>query len=630
MRGHLTVASGIMSTRHFEFGFRPRRSRRQRLDERNQPIGDAWQDSRSTRTAHTLAPWRWVTFSLWHFLTFSLWHLLTFSLWHLLTLIGQDAQPNHTAHPRDGAGSRTGGARRKSAWVGLLLIVLLAGCSAQRAHDRVLSAQLGEILNRHADTGAWVAARVINLDTGREVYAENIDTPVMPASNMKLVTAAVGLDMFGPQHRFATHLAFDGQDLWLTGTGDPAVGDAKIARQYDQTPLTVFDAWADALLARGITHIPGDLRYYAGALDHNIVHPSWGHDDLTHWYAAPVTGLNFNDNCVDITVYPTADGEPAGYEVMPPVAGLTVVNECVSGKDEPPTIARLAHADVVVLGGGCTKRRALKSKPMTDPAAFFADALRTHLASRGIDIAGDPVAAPKPLLVPLKSYRSIPAQRDSLPHGLRPAEQPSKHNPWSVVHHSAMTDVLWRICMSSQNLFAEALCKLSGQAWEKQQGRQSPGSWTAGEAAAKAFFARNDIDASQFVGADGSGLSRENRVTARLVSDLLVTMHDHDHAEAYRACLARPGGEGTLRGRMKELHDHVFAKTGYIRGVRALSGYVHAQDDRWYVFSFIYNGIPGSVKPFNKLQDEACRLLYHGFDPSRDGKGTENESEPRR
>jgi len=129
----------------------------------------------------------------------------------------------------------------------------------------------------------------------------------------------------------------------------------------------------------------------------------------------------------------------------------------------------------------------------------------------------------------------------------------------------------------------------------------------------KAFFDEQGISREGLVVADGSGLSRGNRVTARIITDLLLAMNRHEQAGVYRANLAEPGGIGTLRSRMKDLKGHVFAKTGYIRGVRALSGYVHANDGRWYCFSFIYNDIPGSVKPFERMQDQACRILVEGW-----------------
>ena len=152
-----------------------------------------------------------------------------------------------------------------------------------------------------------MTARVVELPSGRELYARDVDVPYTPASNMKVPVSAAGLDMFGGDHVFMTYLAIDGDDLWVIGTGDPGIGDPRLARARGELPTAVFDAWADALVDRGVTHIPGNLYYFEGLLDDELTHPTWG-DDVLHWYGAPVTGLNFNDNCVDFTIHPQGGG----------------------------------------------------------------------------------------------------------------------------------------------------------------------------------------------------------------------------------------------------------------------------------------------------------------------------------
>jgi D-alanyl-D-alanine carboxypeptidase/D-alanyl-D-alanine-endopeptidase (penicillin-binding protein 4) len=472
--------------------------------------------------------------------------------------------------------------RRAYGALGLALL-LLGGCVAP---ERRLAGRLDEILTRLDDTGAIVAARVIELPERRELYARDADAPFTPASNMKVPVGAALLDTFGLEHTFKTYLAVDGDDLWIIGTGDPALGDPRIAQRNGTTATGVFDAWARALRERGITRIAGDLVYYDGALETQWLHPTWG-DSVLHWYGAAVSGLNFNDNCVDITVEPAEPGRPARYEVMPPVRDVTVINECVTDPNHAPTIDKLPGGNIYRLGGTCAKREALKSKPVENPGAFTADALRTHLAGLGISIAGATRPAPEPL------GGTIPP----------PAERVV------AVHETALRDVLGRINTNSQNMFADAACKLAGQAWAARQGRRVPGSWADGSAAVHAFLKRNGVDERALVVADGSGLSVDNRVTARLLTELFAVMHKRPDGTAFVDSLAKGGVNGTLEKRFAGCEGHVFAKTGMIGGVRALSGYVRTRRDQWLAFSIIYNRIPGSVQPYEALQDEAVKLL---------------------
>ena len=463
----------------------------------------------------------------------------------------------------------------------------LAGCSAQRGTDARLVRRLDAILNRHADSGARVSARVIDLGTRRVLYQTNIDVPRMPASNMKLLTVATALDVLGADDSLKTYLAVDGDDLWLIGTGDPAVADARIARTRNRAPLAFLDDWTRALRDRGITRIKGDLVYYDGAFESLRIHPSWEHDDLVHWYAAPVSGLNLNDNCIDVTVTPTSPGQPVDFAVTPPTHTVVVINNCVTGDGGTPSIDRIPFSDVYVIGGRCAKRRSLKSKPVGDPGYFFADVLRAHLLKNGITIDG--------------RIRSSPVALGGV--------DPPPADTIVAVYETPLSDILWRILQNSQNLFAECLGKRAGQVFDAAHGERRPGSWAGADRAIRGFLSRCGIDHRGLVVADCSGLSRDNRVTVRLVTDLLAVMFDHPAGAALREHMARPGGNGTLRKRMKDIREHVYAKTGYIRGVRALSGYVHTDGDRWLCFSIIYNNIPGSVQPFNKLQDEVCRVL---------------------
>lgn len=458
--------------------------------------------------------------------------------------------------------------------------------------DPALTGRLHAALHKLDKTGAIVSARVIDLGTGHELFAERIDEPFTPASNMKLPVSAAALDRFGPDHQLKTYLALDGDDLWLIGTGDPSVGDGKLTAGRKEKPTTVLDQWADALKSRGVTRVKGNLYFYDGAFEDLRVHPTWSRGYLTDWYAAPVSGLNFNDNCVDVTLRPAAGaaaGQPAQFDLTPPADKVVkVVNQATTGPGREPTIDRDAKADVFTVKGSVAGKKELESRCVTDPGLFFADALRTNLAAHGIAVDGETKRADKPL----GGHLEPPADKVV------------------ATYSTPLTDVLWRINKSSQNLFAEAMCKYQGRAYAIENGQpDARGSWENGSAAVKAFLRRQGIDDSKYVILDGSGLSKGDRVTTRGHSDLLAAMFKHKYADAFRNSLAAAGKDGTIGKRMPDLAGKVFAKTGYIGGVRALSGYAQTRQGKWLAFSIIYNKIPGPVKPYEELQDEAVRAL---------------------
>ncbi len=459
---------------------------------------------------------------------------------------------------------------------------------ASAGYDSVLAGRLDATLNKLAGTGAVCAANVVELseDGGRVLYVKDGDRPVVPASNMKILVSATALDRLGSDHDFETFLVADGDDLWIVGSGDPGTGDPRLAKHAGGNPLTMFDEWADALAVRGIQDVAGDLIYYDGALEDKWVHPTWRGSSL-HWYGAPVSGLNFNDNCVDITVLPAEAGQLVRYEVMPPVSEITIHNHCITGDGGSPTVEKSPEGNIYNIEGACRRRTDLKSKPVDNPGRFFADALKTHLEMRRIKIRG------------------------GIRHGdhLPDFRSPQHGENVIAVHRTAMIDVLSRVNTNSQNLFAECLCKISGKDYDARRGTDVPGSWKSGELAIRLFLRKNGIDDGQLVVADGSGLSHSNRVTARMLTDVLVAMHKHADGAVFRKSMAQPGHGGSLGGRLADLEGRVFVKTGFIGGVRALCGYVKTADNKWVAFCFIYNEIKGNVRPFERLQDEACRVL---------------------
>ena len=505
---------------------------------------------------------------------------------------------------------------------------------APPAVDDLMGVPLGEaldlVLGARAATGATYVARVVDLSTGRELYAHDADAPATPASNLKLLVTSTALGTWGAAHTFDTHFALIGDDLVVIGTGDPAFGDPTLAEQSGGHPTDPFDAVADALTARGVTAVRGDVVYYQNAFDAQRVHPSWDKDDLVEWYAAPVSGLAMNDNCIDVTVYPTKAGEAVRSETVPPIENYELVNAMVTaggdnsgpakgvppagpatapaadGKsaeaaDAAPEITKAPGRMLYTLTGTLKERDELQSKPVDDPGAFLADALRTRLAERGITVAG--------------TLR----EATTAPEGVDPATLAVAGDALVHTHRSKMPDVLRRVNTNSQNLFAEMLCKGLGRAklvGEGEAGESARGSWPAGEAAVKQYLGSKGVDVSALRVADGSGLSHDNKVTARAITDILLLMDASPDADTWRQSLTVAGKSGTIGKRMKDLEGKVLGKTGYIRGVRALSGYVLRDDGHPLAFSVIYNHIPGTVSPYEALQDDACRVLFrHDLPP---------------
>jgi len=469
-----------------------------------------------------------------------------------------------------------------------------------------LRARIDALLGPAAKQKVSIAARVVALPQGEVLYSFRADEPMKPASNMKLLTSAASLDRLGASFAFETVLARWGDDLVVIGGGDPATGDPRLAARAGEDRLALFDRWTEMLAAAGLTEVRGSLVLDASLFDDRLVHPSWPEDQLQQWYAAPVAGLNINDNCIDVTVRPGAGaGQPAEFAVWPPNGWVRIENRTVTGGRGFPTIGRLGRSPRYLLSGSCGRSGALQSVAVPDPVELFADSLRTRLRSRGISVRGPTVR------------RRVADARGGVP------------SDCTVLHRARtpLTVVLGRCNQNSQNLFAECLFKRLGLAEslaDPRPGLDRPqGSWPAGQRAVRRFLSSLGLEDERTVIDDGSGLSHENRLSARVLTEVLGHMFGRSDREVFVASLTTPGGEGTFGKRLYELEGRLFVKTGTIRGVNALSGYVRSAEGGWLCFSLLINDIPGSSAAHRQLQDAFCRLLAGSWRPQ-----TEPPSEP--
>ncbi len=167
--------------------------------------------------------------------------------------------------------------------------------------DRQLAASVKVVTENVGSSPADPTCFAASLD-GRTVIADAADQPVMPASNMKLITAAVALDVLGPDFTFAT--TANGQlsgdtvegDLILVGGGDPLLANAGYVprRKYPtvESPTSI-EALADQVAAR-VRHVTGGIIGDESHFDSERYAPGWRPEDQGG-QAGPLSALMLND-----------------------------------------------------------------------------------------------------------------------------------------------------------------------------------------------------------------------------------------------------------------------------------------------------------------------------------------------
>jgi D-alanyl-D-alanine carboxypeptidase/D-alanyl-D-alanine-endopeptidase (penicillin-binding protein 4) len=448
-------------------------------------------------------------------------------------------------------------------------------------------------IRKLSSAGVAVGFYAADLASGGVIYEYRADRQLVPASNVKVAVTAAALDILGPRFEFETTLALLGDDLLVVGGGDPATGDPRICTARGEDIVAVFARWAAALKARGFVRGRGDLLIDDGVLDSERVHEGWPDQEHARWYRAPVGGLNFNDNCVEVEVWPgTQVGSPAGFRLIPDVPHFQVKNKCVTGNSNRPVVWRAPDEDRLVLSGRCSRRGRLQAAAVFDPGMLFGWACKSELARQGVEIAG--------------TVRRVRARRKD---GALPSEATVV-----AVERTGLPTVINRCNKRSQNLFAECLLKKLGL---KMKGR---GSWPAGCAAVEDFLKRIGVPENGYTISDGSGLSRDNRLSARALARVLSWARRHRHGDVFMDSLPIAGIDGSLRKRFNDaaVRGKVRAKTGSLSGVKALSGYVDSPQGQ-VVFSMLTNDVGKHGGLVRDAQERICRALVGAGSSSRTG-----------
>lgn len=471
------------------------------------------------------------------------------------------------------------------AWFGMIGPSLAFAADPGEEALAILQSRLESLLTSHGQPKVQLGARVVELSSGRVLYDHNGDQPLIPASNMKLIVMAAAVDRLGADYRVQTTLAARSKDLVVIGGGDPTIGDAEICARRKEPITALFHQWAAKLEAAGVREIAGNIVIDDFVFDQRFVHPNWPADQYQRHYEASVGGLNFAGNCVNVRVAPTKPGQRAKASLAPGNTVVKLANKTVTGSRDAASVNRARDSDTIVVSGSVAKEGLLGPITIRDPGLYFGSVFKTVLASKGIRVRG-----------------SVARQKVRMPDG-----QPPREYRIIAMHEAPLAAALARAGKDSHGMTAEALFKLLGAATGEA------GSWKTGKAAVEAFLRKAGVSQQEALIDDGSGLSRGNRLSAGAMTRVLQCMFaDPDKFQAVRDSLARAGIDGTLKKRMRDpaIKGRVFAKTGYINGVRTLAGYVQTSSGQWLAFAIYYNNA-AKTRPLTQIQDQACELLVN-------------------
>jgi serine-type D-Ala-D-Ala carboxypeptidase/endopeptidase (penicillin-binding protein 4) len=461
-----------------------------------------------------------------------------------------------------------------------------------------------------ARTAFW-GIQIVDLATGKTLYELNPDHYFVPASNAKLFSTALSLARLGADFTFQTRvLAQTPPDetgrirgwLRLAGGGDPNLSARAVPYRMGPVtgnPLAAIEDLAGQLVARGVRRVDGDI---IGDDTWYVWQPyaaGWAVEDPQSDDGPPVSALTLADNVLTLSVRPGANiGDAAALSLLPAIEFYRIENRVrtvAAGGERQIHFQRIPGSRDAQLWGAIPLRDRGQDLLLgvEDPAQFAALALRTALERRGVAVGGSAVSEH---LYPGGLAGLDQAPEPAPPAGIELARRVS----------APLLEDLRITAKVSQNLHAELALRAVGRA------RRNVGSFEAGMAEMKTFLAEAGIDPAGYNLTDGSGLSRLDLVTPSTVLKLLRYMYGSPAREKWISILPVAAQDGSLSSRFgaTPAAGRVYAKTGTLSHVSALSGYVQRPDATWVAFSLLVNNYGGrSAAEVRGVMDRICNLI---------------------
>jgi serine-type D-Ala-D-Ala carboxypeptidase/endopeptidase (penicillin-binding protein 4) len=462
--------------------------------------------------------------------------------------------------------------------LGMPLIALPTFAQVSPTSQSQCASQLGFAIDKiigqpSVNTARWgILIQALN-NPSSDLYNRNADQLLMPASNAKLLTTAAALTRLTPQFRKQTPFLASGQapslnTLRIVGQGDPTLNDAKL------------EQIAQLLQSKGIRSIGtliGDDSVFQGPL----INSTWTWDDVQGGDGLPINSLMLNGNVMVLQLFPQRVGEPLGlkWRAQTPLATITIQNRSttVNGAVQKlPEVNQQENQLEIVgqLSSGSGPENV--DVPVPNPGLAFIERFQRMLATRNIQVRQ------------LSLVNTPIAQ--------------AQEWPIAALNFPSLVTLIAEGNRNSNNLYAEVLLKLMGS----QTPSLGKSYAESGLSALQRTLTQMGVDSKGYRLLDGSGLSRQNLSSAKAMVQTLQAIAQSPHRTIFRSSLPVAGRSGTLSERFinTEVQGRLFAKTGTLKGVAALSGYLESPSGSTIVLSILANHPTQSHSVLRRVVDQ--------------------------
>jgi len=423
--------------------------------------------------------------------------------------------------------------------------------------------------------------KIYSLDRDETLYEVRSDQLFIPASNAKILTTAVALKYLGHNYRFYTRLYTDGVlenstlkgKLYIKGSGDPKLVTEQLwllVNELKNLPINKIEG-----------NIIGDDSFFDDKKRLN----TWVKNPGAQAYEAPLGALSFNFNTIKVYVAPGKNvGARPIIVIEPDNKYIKIENNAHTLK--PGTRNRLIvnriekeDHDLINISGGINlgQPRAQYFLNITNPTEYTLNVFKSYIKLAGIEFNGK-----------LKT--------GNLPE-----------NAVEIYSHESepLALVLRGLNKFSNNFIAEQIVKTIGAEHFGQ-----PGTTKKGLDVFKEYLKELSIEPNKYAIFDGSGLSRQNRLSPKILVDILRNVkNDLAVYPEFVASLGIMGVDGNVKNRIRMVKSSSKArvKTGTLNFVSTLSGFFESKEGELFAFSILMNDLKCPNSSAKKIQDQIIK-----------------------
>lgn len=466
----------------------------------------------------------------------------------------------------------------------LISVIPIVHAANVKSISYQLNNKIEELVSSYAPE-AYVGYVIRSIKTGEVLLEKNMNRLFIPASNMKVFTAAASLVELGINYQFETAIYtsavntinHEAHDLYIKFTGDPTL------------TLNDLNQMISQIAKKGVHVIRGHVYIDNGTFDKEPYGPGWMIEDSTYCFSAPINAIVLNKNCFSVRFIKNKHEIQVSESQIP--VGLEIISELkLASKNTSCLVKARSYLQNQYRFSGCLTEESTPYQinlAVTDIELFAKEVVGNILKRNQITFQE-----------PIVFVNKLPADLSLI--------KLSEH------YSRPLLSLVKVMLEDSDNVIAETLVKILGHRFTN-----TSGSWLNGTAAIKKILTRHfkiNFQGSKIV--DGSGTSRYNLITPSLISDLLHGIYKNlQLKEHYIDAMPTSGKDGKwFKHRfhdIPELNNQVTAKSGTMDGVTSLSGYMLQTEIGPISFVVFVNNFSKSVKYYKQFENKFCKILFN-------------------